>query len=66
MNIRAKYPLPHAGQIIPAGATADLPDNLARMLVARGQAEDAAATAAVAQASLPASPAWPLGGRPSF
>jgi hypothetical protein len=43
MNIRAKYPLPHAGAIIAAGATADLPNNLARMLIARGQAEDAAA-----------------------
>jgi hypothetical protein len=44
VNIRAKYPLPHAGAIIPAGATADLPENLARMLIARGQAEDAAAS----------------------
>ena len=42
MNIRAKFPLPHAGQIIPAGATADLPDHLARMLIARGQATPAA------------------------
>ncbi|HXP63247.1 MAG TPA: hypothetical protein VN829_22285 [Dongiaceae bacterium] len=50
MNITAKFPLPHAGQIIPAGATADLPDHLARMLIARGQAKPAA------QASQPAPP----------
>jgi len=43
MNIRAKYPLAHAGAMIAAGTTADLPENLARMLIARGQAEDAAA-----------------------
>jgi len=42
MNIRAIYDLPHAGAIITAGKTADLPDNLARMLIARGQALDAA------------------------
>jgi hypothetical protein len=57
MNIRAKYPLPHAGAIIPAGATADLPDNLARLLIARGQAEDAAASAEATAARAAAPPA---------
>jgi hypothetical protein len=47
MNIRAKYPLPHAGKVIAAGSTADLPENLARMLIARGQAEDAASAPAL-------------------
>jgi len=63
MNIRAKYPLPHAGAIIAAGATADLPENLARMLIARGQAEDAAtsapAGATAARAGAPGTPSAP-------
>ncbi|MGO8678053.1 MAG: hypothetical protein ACLQVX_19595 [Limisphaerales bacterium] len=65
MNIRAKYPLPHAGKVIAAGSTADLPENLARMLIARGQAEDAASAPAPAlppiaqQAAVPQKPSQP-------
>jgi hypothetical protein len=56
MNIRAIYSLPHAGAVIAAGTTADLPENLARMLIARGQAEDAAAAPPAAATAKPASP----------
>ncbi len=50
MNVRMKYPIGHPdGRVIPAGGMADFPANLARMLIARGQAEDPASAGAAAR-----------------
>lgn len=67
MNVRVKYPIGHPdGRVIPAGAMAEFPANLARMLIARGQAESsetASAEAASAPVSATTTPAPKAAGK---